>query len=137
MLEEFQSRFLDTQIHYLHIVSSPHTVSVLATLPEIPNRTDFQCSSNFKNQRCYAHAAFLSPKISITSLSSYRDNCDTVYHERYSAAPRQRCGQQQFSRAALPPFPPSSVHVMDVEEQVHMLALLHKIICKKRHMNFQ
>jgi len=81
ILEELQSRLLDTRIQsdYLNIVSSPHTVSVLATLSEIPNRTDFQCSSNLKNQRCYAHAAILSPKIiSITYLSSYKDNCDTV-----------------------------------------------------------
>ena len=81
MLEEFQARFLDTQIQsdYLHIVSSPHTISVLATLPVFPNRTDFQCSSNLKDQSCYAHAAMLSPKIiSITYLSSYKDNCDTV-----------------------------------------------------------
>jgi len=64
MFEEFQARFLDTQrqSEYLHIVSSPYNISVLATLPEIPNRTDFQCSSNFKNQR-YAHATILSPKI--------------------------------------------------------------------------
>jgi hypothetical protein len=60
-------------------VSSPHTVSVLATLPEIPNRTDFQCSSNLKNRCCYAHAAILSPKIiSITYLSSNKDKCFTI-----------------------------------------------------------